>query len=328
MGEWIWRQFLLYDPASMKPDIVQRLEQRLGRQYVRQRLALEDDHHSRLKGRRLDFFHPEGWYSVHTLIRNTLKITGLYARGRKNAACVELRHNRVSLSGLPPAFEGFTLLHISDMHVDMSHEAMSCLIERVRDIDYDLCVLTGDYCGNDFGARDSVLREMARVCRHLRGQVFGVLGNHDSLRLVPGLEDLGIRMLLNESVAIERRGERIHLAGIDDAHYFRVHNLARACADVPAEGCALLLSHTPEIYRLAACAGFKLLLCGHTHGGQVCLPGRLPITLDARVPRHMGAGAWKFADLIGYTSVGAGASVVPVRFNCPPEITLHRLGAA
>ncbi len=312
----------------MKPDIVQRLEQRLGRQYVRQRLAIEDDHRSRLDSRRPDFFHLESWYSIHALIRNTLKLTGLYSRGRKNAAAVELRRNEVALPGLPVAFDGFTLLHISDMHVDMSQAAMSCLIDKVQDIDYDLCVLTGDYCGNDFGAQESVLREMARVRGHLRGEVYGVLGNHDSLRLVPGLEDLGIRMLLNESVSIVRQGEAIHLAGIDDAHYFRVHNLASACANVPAEGCALLLSHTPEIYRLAACAGFKLLLCGHTHGGQVCLPGRLPITLDAQVPRHMGAGPWRFADLVGYTSVGAGASVVPVRFNCPPEITLHRLCVA
>ena len=80
-----------------------------------------------------------------------------------------------------------------------------------------------------------------------------------------------------------------------------------------------------KIYRQAALADFNVLLSGHTHGGQICLPGRIPITLSSVLPRRMGAGAWKYRDMIGYTSVGAGSSIVPVRFNCPPEITLHHL---
>ena len=87
----------------------------------------------------------------------------------------------------------------------------------------------------------------------------------------------------------------------------------------------MLLSHTPEIYRQAANADFNLMLSGHTHGGQICLPGRIPITLNAALPRQMGAGPWKHRAMDGYTSVGAGSSVVPVRFNCRPEITLHHL---
>ena len=67
------------------------------------------------------------------------------------------------------------------------------------------------------------------------------------------------------------------------------------------------------------------MLSGHTHGGQICLPGSIPIILEARMPRRFGAGAWRHADMQGYTSVGAGTCIVPVRLNCPPEITLHRL---
>ncbi len=302
----------------MKPDLVERLEQRLGRHYVRQRLAIEADHHARVcRGG-----------SVQSLIRNTLKLAGLYERGVKNAAGVELRHNRIVLPTLPEAFEGFTLLHLSDMHLDMSQGAMSRLIELLEGLEYDACVLTGDYCGNDFGAFERVVREMARVRERLHSEVYGVLGNHDSLGMVPGLEDMGIRMLLNEAVRLERDGASLHLAGIDDAHYFRVDSIDKASAELPFGDCSLLLSHTPEVYRLAASAGFNLMLCGHTHGGQICLPGRLALTLDARLPRHMGSGPWRYADLTGYTSVGAGASVVPVRFNCPPEITLHRLHRA
>ena len=96
-----------------------------------------------------------------------------------------------------------------------------------------------------------------------------MLGNHDTIRMVPGFEAMGIRMLLNESEAILRGDERISLAGIDDAHYFRVDNIEKAAADIPDDAFSILLSHTPEIYRQAAHANFDLLLSGHTHGGQI-----------------------------------------------------------
>ncbi|TJW23973.1 MAG: metallophosphoesterase, partial [Mesorhizobium sp.] len=80
-------------------------------------------------------------------------------------------------------------------------------------------------------------------------------------------------------------------AGIDDAHFFRVDNIEKAAVGVPADAFSILLSHTPEIYRQAAHAGFDLLLAGHTHGGQICLPGGIPITLDSKLPRSMGSGA-------------------------------------
>jgi predicted MPP superfamily phosphohydrolase len=312
----------------MEQDILQRLEQRLGRRYARQRLDLEEGHHARVFGGGLNFFHLENWYSIHSLIRNSLKITGLYRRGVKNTECIQVRENPVALPGLPPAFHGFTILHISDLHVDMNRGAMARLVELLYSIEYDVCVLTGDYRGKTFGGFDETLVGMAQVRAQLRGEVYGVLGNHDSIRMVPALEDIGIRMLLNESVVIERDGARLHLAGLDDAHYFRVHNIEKASATVPMEECSVLLSHTPEIYQLAAYAGYNLLLSGHTHGGQICLPGKFPITLDSKLPRHMGSGAWQYGELAGYTSVGVGSSVVPVRFNCPPEITLHRLQPA
>jgi predicted MPP superfamily phosphohydrolase len=146
--------------------------------------------------------------------------------------------------------------------------------------------------------------------------------------MVPALEQMGIRVLLNETEILTRGEERIHLAGIDDAHFYRVDNIEKAAAGIPDGALSILLSHTPEIYRQAAHAGFGLILAGHTHGGQICLPGSIPITLDSTLPRRLGAGAWKYHDMIGYTSVGAGSSIIPVRLNCRPEITLHHLRRA
>jgi uncharacterized protein len=151
------------------------------------------------------------------------------------------------------------------------------------------------------------------------------LGNHDTVRMVPSMEAMGIHMLLNEAVAIERGGERIYLAGIDDAHFYGVDNIEKAASGIPQDEFMILLSHTPEVYRQAAHAGFNVMLSGRTHGGQICLPGGMPIQLNAVLPRHMAAGAWKHHSMTGYTSVGAGASIVTVRFNCRPEITLHHL---
>jgi uncharacterized protein len=152
-----------------------------------------------------------------------------------------------------------------------------------------------------------------------------VLGDHDTIQMVPGLEAMGIRMLLNECAAIVRGDQQIYLAGIDDAHFFRVDNIEEAALEIPKDEFSILLSHTPEVYRQAAHANFNLMLSGHTHGGQICLPGSIPIILDSVLPRRMGAGAWQYHNMTGYTSVGAGSSVVAVRLNCPPEITLHCL---
>jgi len=104
-----------------------------------------------------------------------------------------------------------------------------------------------------------------------------------------------------------------------------MENIEKAADPIPHEAFSILATHTPEIYRQAAHADFDVLISGHTHGGQICLPGGIPITLSAVLPRDLGSGPWRHHGMIGYTAVGTGSSVVPVRFNCPPEITLHRL---
>jgi hypothetical protein len=306
-------------------EILTTLEQRLGRLHARQRLGIEADHEAQVFGQGLNFFHIENWYSVHSVIRTTLKLCGLYWRGRRNAEHIVLNRNDIRCDRLPALFDGFTVLHISDTHVDMNQRAMLRLAELVSGLQYDMCVLTGDFRGKTFGSYDAALKGMERLVVHLKQPVFGVLGNHDTIQMLPGLEAMGIRMLQNECEIIKRDEQSIYLAGIDDAHYFRVDNIEKAASQIPDGAFAVLLSHTPEIYRQAAHAGFDLLLSGHTHGGQICLPGSIPITLDSVLPRRMGAGSWHYGNMLGYTSVGAGSSVVAVRYNCPPEITLHRL---
>ena len=312
----------------MDSDIDKRLQQRLGKLHARQRIGMENESPPRIFGKGINFFHPENWYSSHALIRYALKLSGLYWRGKRNSRDIRLRHNRITLPRLPRCFDGYTILHLSDLHLDMYPAAAAALLERVRPLAYDICVVTGDLRAWTFGDIDAAMAQMRSLCTILKQPVYAVLGNHASIRMVPALEEMGVGMLLNESLRIVREDSAIHIAGIDDAHYYRVDNIEKSAQDIPAEATAILLSHTPEIYRQAAHAGFDLLLCGHTHGGQICLPGGIPVTLDSRCPRYMGAGAWRYHNMTGYTSVGAGTSIVDVRLNCPPEITLHRLFCA
>ena len=316
--------------TSFIPDecLQQQLEARVGKIHLRQRLGIERDYERRIFGQGRNFFHIENWSALRSIIRNSLRLVLLHGRARRNARRIRIRRNRIPLSGLPPAFDNYTILQISDLHLDMANDFPHVLIEAVRQVDYDLCVLTGDFRGETFGPYEQAMDGMRQVRPHLKGEVYAVLGNHDTICMVPGLEAMDIRMLLNEQVVLEHGGERIYLAGIDDAHYYRADNIEKAADAIPDAVVSILLAHTPEIYRHAAHADFSLMLSGHTHGGQICLPGGAPLMCNARCPRAFCSGAWSYQGMAGYTSAGSGACVVDVRLNCPPEITLHTLQCA
>jgi hypothetical protein len=133
-------------------------------------------------------------------------------------------------------------------------------------------------------------------------------------------------MLVNESVEVERGGERVQVIGTDDVHYYfsdqAVHALEQA-----GPSFSIALVHSPEIYELAAQTGVDLYLCGHCHGGQVCLPGGRAILKHLSRGRRLYKGIWTHRDMLGVTSCGVGTSGIPVRFNTRGEIlalTLRR----
>jgi predicted MPP superfamily phosphohydrolase len=315
-------------PGSTDEAILAALRERVGKIHLRQRLGIETEYESRIFGQGRTFFHIENWYALRSIIRNSLRLVLMLGRGRRNARRIVLRHNTISLRRLPRAFDNYRILQISDLHLDMAPDFPHALIEAVRRVDYDLCVLTGDYRAETFGPYAAALDALRQVRTHLRGDVYAILGNHDTLRMVPAIEAMDIRMLLNEQVTIERQGESIHLAGIDDPHYYRADNLEKAADAIPDGAISILLAHSPEIYRHAAHADFNVMLCGHTHAGQICLPGGLPLMCNARCPRAFCHGNWTYHGMTGYTSAGSGSCVVDVRLNCPPEITLHQLRCA
>jgi predicted MPP superfamily phosphohydrolase len=301
------------------------LEARIGRIHLQQRLGLQSDYVDHLFGRGRTILHIENWEAVRLLLEWGLRTTRLRERGRRNSIDLAVERNDVKTRRLPRAFDGFAVLHLSDLHIDLNPQLAGVLQRRIEKLTYDVCVLTGDYRGQTHGPFDKTLRLMAQVTSSIQTDTYGILGNHDVLEMTPPLEEMGIRMLLNESVALHRNGERIFLCGVDDPHYFQLDNLEKSMAGIPADAFTVLLSHSPELYRRAAHANIDLMLCGHTHGGQICLPGGRPVIKNARCPIRLSRGSWHWRDLQGYTSRGAGASLLDVRFNCRPEVTLHRL---
>jgi predicted MPP superfamily phosphohydrolase len=301
------------------------LQARVGKTHLRQRLGLEMSHLRRVFGQGRTLFHIENLLILRSIIRNSLRVSLLHGRARRNARRIEVRHNDIAIPDLPVAFEDYTILQVSDLHLDIAPDMPHVLGEAVRGVNYDLCVLTGDYRAETWGPYEDALAGLRQVRAQLGETVFGILGNHDSICMLPAIEAMGIRILLNEHVAIERAGERLYLAGIDDPHFYRADNLEKAADDIPDGAVSILLAHSPEIYRHAAHADFNAMLCGHTHGGQICLPGGMPLMCNAACPRAYCAGAWEYHGMSGYTSTGSGVCAVDVRLNCPPEITLHHL---
>ena len=159
---------------------------------------------------------------------------------------------------------------------------------------------------------------------HARHGTYAVLGNHDSARVVPLFEARGVRFLINESVTLRQGAERMLITGTDDVCAFYTERAAEALA-VRGGDFAVALVHSPEMADVAAANGYDLYLTGHTHGGQVCLPGGRPLLTFLDRFREFAVGEWRHGAMTGYTTTGVGVARLPIRFNCPGEITLISL---
>jgi len=264
------------------------------------------------------------------VLRAALRVTGLYSRGVRNALAPEVRRAQLEFGNLPESFDGFRILHLADLHIDGLDGLAEAVAERVEGLDADLCVMTGDYRFDVEGPHDAVYPRLATILSCVRAPrgVVAILGNHDEADMATELETLGVQVLVNEALEIANRGERLWVAGVDDPHYYGCDDLDGALEDVPADAFKVLLAHSPEIFREAAAAGIDLYFCGHTHAGQIRLPGIGAPRVNAACPRSYAHGHWKHEAMQGYTSAGVGCALLPVRYNCPPEIGLIELSRA
>jgi uncharacterized protein len=260
-----------------------------------------------------------------------LKLSGLWRRGLANGLDVRLRTLALELPGLPEAFQGYRVLHLADPHLDAAPDLPAAILACVAGLEVDLCVCTGDFRAADRGpfTETGILEPLAALRQTVRAAdgFLATLGNHDCADMAFEFARLGYELLLNQSRRLCRGDAEILVTGVDDVHRFYTPAAATALDALGPGTFGLALVHSPDFAHQAAAAGYDLYLCGHSHGGQVCLPGGRPVvTHVTRRHRRLATGLWRYQAMTGYTSRGAGLSSLPVRFNCPPEVTLLVLG--
>jgi len=269
------------------------------------------------------------WYAMMVMtkvLEQALRITGYYEAGRAHADDLRLRHIDLAFPDLPPAFDGFTLLHLSDLHLDGSPGLEDRILALIAGQTFDLCALTGDYRAAVHGPHDRAMQALERLVRGIdtREGILGILGNHDDTHMVPPIEAMGVRLLVNERFVLERDGQRLQFVGTDDVHYYYTDQAAVALQSA-RDAFTIALIHSPELCDAAAAAGVSLYLCGHTHAGQVCLPQGVPLVKHLRAGRAYYRGCWHHQGMLGVTNSGAGTSGIPVRFNSRGEVLVLHL---
>jgi predicted MPP superfamily phosphohydrolase len=245
-------------------------------------------------------------------------------------------HIDVRLTRLPEAFEGFRIAQITDIHFGpyMDEPGLQRAVGLAQEFRPDLVALTGDFVSHPLyqhngleGARNA--EPCADVLARWKNAppMVAVLGNHDHWNnpdmITGSLRERGIVVLRNASHAVEREKQVLWIAGTDDALQARA-DVAQAISQIPPTDATILLAHEPDFADHAAKFPVDLQLSGHSHGGQVRVPGIGPIILPD-MARKYHTGLNRVGHLQVFTSHGVGVINPPVRINCPPKVSLLTL---
>jgi len=256
-----------------------------------------------------------------------LRITFLRRLGVKNAFNLTVEEVEFVFCNLPRSFDGLRILLLTDFHAGAIAGLCDGALRKAGQQDYDYCILGGDYI---FGWREenaAAYSTVSNIGRELckRSRVFGVLGNHDLYSVGQALDNCGVEMLVNENACIEKGAEKLFICGVDDSHFYKADDFTLADEDIGDDEFKIIAAHSPSRYKQAAKKGYSLYLAGHTHGGQICLPGGFALATNMRAKRKMAKGKWEYDAMAGYTSPGVGVTNLGVRFFCEPEITVITL---
>jgi predicted MPP superfamily phosphohydrolase len=268
-------------------------------------------------------------------LQGGLALTGLagltVVYGLAEASWIRVLRQTVALPHLPPAFEGKTIAVLADFHHGpfVTLPFIRRAVALAQSLKADLYALVGD-----FAHRGKHTAEQMPPCLEaLSGLeaplgVFAVPGNHDvqdegrvyreTVRATP-LTDL-----TNRAVRVQLDGQTLWMAGVDDLWWGKP-DLAVALRDVPAGEALVVLSHNPDVIEINPDPRVGLMLSGHTHGGQVCLPGYGAVKVPSRFGRKYAAGLVRGPVSPVFVSRGLGLAGVPLRISCPPEINLLTL---
>jgi uncharacterized protein len=269
------------------------------------------------------------WYELLIMMKIfecMLHVFGMYKTGISNAKKMVCREMTLYFNNLPKQFEDFSILHLSDLHLDGMEGLAENILKTINGRTIDICLLTGDYRTSLHGPHKHIIDALQYLINHIDSKqgFIGILGNHDSCHMVNPMEKIGIRMLINETCILHRNDEQIRIIGTDDVHYYytdqALHAFEKADQDF-----TIALVHSSELFDMAAHMGVDLYLCGHTHAGQVCLPGGRAIIKHLNRGRKYYRGHWLYREMQGVTHAGVGTSGIPVRFNTQSEVLIYRL---
>jgi predicted MPP superfamily phosphohydrolase len=241
---------------------------------------------------------------------------------------------RLRLSRLPKAFSGLRVAQISDIHMGgwMNPERFQQVADLVIAEKPDILLITGDFLlGHDFSdAAKQAIVDLIPILSSLAGAIpaFAVLGNHDYWTSPAAIRQMlfscGIKDLTNTVFTLERDGHSLQLCGVDDIWKgdVRLHDVIAKLDD---HSTAILLAHEPDFADISAATDkFDLQISGHTHGGQVNLPFFGP-PVRPFLGKKYPIGLYKLGNMFQYTNRGVGMARLPLRVNCPPEITIFVL---
>ncbi len=239
---------------------------------------------------------------------------------------IELVQFPLAFKELPPAFHGYKIVQLSDIHSSHSirEDYLNRVVQEVNQLNPDLLVLTGDYLS---GKRDKKyfpewLRALSKLYKGMKK--YAILGNHDfwtdASFVEKGLKEADIRVLRNEHSIIRQSDDFFYLAGVDDLTV-RKTDIVKATQNMPLNAFTILLSHHPDFIPTAADYRFNLMLSGHTHGGQIHMPFIGPLIVPSRFGRKYAEGLHKVKNTYLYINRGIGVITPPIRFLCRPEIT-------
>lgn len=254
---------------------------------------------------------------------------GLVYRGRRELTSLEVTHHELTLQGLGPAFDGYKVAQLSDVHLDgwMTSDRLLEAVELTNAESPDLVAFTGDFVSKQIPEDEQGLIDAFGSLRAPEG-VVAVLGNHDHLVGAEHVRSLarasGVLELGNTVHTLRRGADSLHFAGVDDLlqGFLRIDQVLER---LPEDGAAVLLCHAPDFADVAGpTRRFSLQLSGHSHGGQAVLPPFGPI-VRPRYSRRYPLGYYEVADMPLYTNRGLGTVHVPLRLNCRPEITIFTL---
>jgi len=256
-----------------------------------------------------------------------LRVSFIKSAGLKNALDIRVENVELVFDNLPKGFDDVRILSITDLHFNGTKPLFDKVLNIVGNIDYDYCILGGDYTYGRNADNNQVYSQVELIAKLLKSKsrVFGILGNYDLYSIAGLLEARGVEMLINEGICLERKTDKIYLAGMDDPSHYKADDIVLTDSNTWDDAFKIMLCHSPAKYKESVEAGYSLYLAGDTHGGQICLPGGTVIFCGPTANRKMARGGWSYSGMIGYTSRGVGTSRIKVRYYCPPEITVITL---